>query len=152
MSRKDSLLRLHERLLAKRDALRSKYVNELELTNRTIIRNDGVKDAGDAALDAESDALNTQLAALGSRELMQVERSIRQIRNGTYGLCDRCTKPIPIERLRALPFTPYCVNCQRLQEEHGLATDSYEADWESALEMESRLSDQEVRLGDLDVD
>ena len=73
------------------------------------------------------------------------------IREGRYGRCEVCDQAIPIARLQALPFTPYCVTCQRNQEALGHGDDGLEADWESAYEHEGRMSDRELTLGDIDI-
>ncbi len=149
MARKDALLRLHDRLLSKRNALRKRLAEEHDLTLPAWI---GSRDVGDAASEGAEAELDNQLAALESRELAQIEQAIEMIREGRYGLCEICEKPIPIERLKALPFTTYCVNCQR-EAEHLRATGGgIEADWESAYELEGRMNDRELSLGDLDIE
>ena len=148
MARKDALLRLHERLIAKRDSLHKKLASDLGIE---LLHGRG-GDIGDAAHDGTTDELNTQLAALESRELEQVERALMQMRQGRYGKCEVCDQPIPIERLKALPFTPYCVGCQRDQERLGSRRFDFDnVNWEAAYEMEGRLQDKEVTLGDLDL-
>ena len=149
MARKDALLRLHKRLTEKRKALRQKIAEELDLSLTSAARGG---DVVDAASDGEQSELSTQLAALESRELRQVERAIELIREGRYGVCEVCDHAIPIARLNALPYTLVCVECQRVQEEHGGGDGSLEADWESAYEHEGRLEDKEFSLGDLDID
>jgi DnaK suppressor protein len=148
MARKDALLRLHERLIAQRSALRRKLADELNIA----LPSETTGDLGDAANDGAQKELNSQLAALESRELRQIERAIEMIREGRYGRCEICEQAIPIERLNALPFTQLCVACQRHQEQLGHSTDDWDADWESAWEHEDRMSDKELTLGDLDVD
>jgi DnaK suppressor protein len=143
MARKDALLRLHERLVAKRDSLRRKLAEDLTQTQ--------VCTAGDDANDGAQVELNTQLAALESRELVQVERAIDLIRHGRYGMCEVCDQAIPIERLKALPFTLVCVTCGRLQEQMSRGGVDEGADWESAFELEGRLRDRELTLGDIDI-
>jgi DnaK suppressor protein len=147
MARKDALLRLHQRLTAKRDALRKKLLEEFHASN---VSRSGASDVVDAASDGEQSEIDSQLAALESRELAQVERAIALIRQGRYGICESCDHPIPIARLQALPFTPLCVECQRQQEELRGTSDEFDADWETAYEFEGRLSDRELTLGDLD--
>lgn len=44
-------------------------------------------------------------------ELGQVEAAERKLSNGTYGSCDRCGGSISPERLEALPFALYCIQC-----------------------------------------
>ncbi len=146
MARKDAILRLHNQLVEKRDALRSKVRSE-----RKVGRNQRGGDVGDASLRAEHAEINTQIAAFESRELAMIEKAILLIKTGRYGKCERCNKSIPIQRLRALPFTPFCVSCQTELEEsgdwHGEAT----ADWETACEFEGRMSDRDLTLKDIDI-
>ena len=148
MSRKDALLRLRERLIAKRDSLRRKLTDDL---SHSLPSQGSGGDVGDAANDGAQNELNSQLAALESRELVQVERAIVLMREGRYGVCENCEESIPITRLKALPFTPLCVDCQRVQEVRGHSDDDTDADWESAYEHEGRMSDKEFSLGDFDL-
>ena len=149
MARKDAILRLHQRLTAKRDALRKKLVDEFKVSQTTSA---GVGDVGDAANHGTSAELNSQLASLESRELRQIERAIDLIRDGRYGICEHCEQQIPVARLQAVPFAPLCVECQRELEELGGSGEDFEVDWENAYEFEGRLNDRELTLGDLDVD
>ena len=149
MARKDALLRLHERLVAQREAMRQKLIDENKLAR---VSSGAKADVADAASDGEQTEINSQLAALESRELNQIQRAIDLIRKGRYGTCEVCQSSIPIERLKALPFTPYCVSCQRELEESGNDAGDIDADWESAYEFEGRLSDREITLGDIDLD
>jgi len=149
MARKDALLRLHERLIAIRDSLRKKMAEDI---NSPIVASPSGGDVGDAANDGEQTELNSQLAALESRELAQIERAIELIRDGRYGTCEVCSSKIPIARLNALPYTLLCVECQREQEENGGADFDSDADWESVFEHEGRMNDREISIGDIDVD
>lgn len=45
--------------------------------------------------------------------LEQVEDALDKIEEGSYGICDRCGKPIDSERLEALPSATLCIHCQR---------------------------------------
>jgi DnaK suppressor protein len=149
MARKDALLRLHQRLLAQRDHLRSKLGYEL---SRSHSAGAGRSDVGDMATDGAEDEINSQLAAIEARELLKIDKAIEAIREGRYGKCELCGRSIPITRLRALPYTSSCVDCQRRQEASGRRFGAEEADWESAIEYQSRVSDRELTLSDIDID
>jgi DnaK suppressor protein len=41
--------------------------------------------------------------------LRDVDRALQKIEEGTYGICDRCGKLIPEERLDARPWSVLCV-------------------------------------------
>jgi DnaK suppressor protein len=53
------------------------------------------------------------------QELARVEHALDKIEKGTYDLCDNCGKPIPPERLEALPQANLCMNCKELLEKNG---------------------------------
>lgn len=47
--------------------------------------------------------------------LRDVERALRKLEEGTYGICDRCGKLIPEVRLDARPWSVLCVDCAALR-------------------------------------
>ena len=48
-------------------------------------------------------------------QLASVEHALQKFEDGTYGLCDSCGKPIPPERLEALPQATLCLDCKARQ-------------------------------------
>lgn len=46
----------------------------------------------------------------------KVNLALERIRDGTYGYCLRCRKPVPAERLEAVPEAELCVPCEEAQE------------------------------------
>ena len=47
------------------------------------------------------------------RQLQQVDAALARLDDGSYGRCRSCAKPIPEERLEALPWAALCIDCQR---------------------------------------
>ncbi len=45
-----------------------------------------------------------------------LDRALDRLREGTYGICQRCGQPIPQQRLMALPDAIFCVSCQEQME------------------------------------
>ncbi len=41
-----------------------------------------------------------------------IEEALQRLDDGTYGACARCGRDIPLARLRIMPFSNYCVECQ----------------------------------------
>ncbi|MFG0333574.1 MAG: TraR/DksA family transcriptional regulator [Maioricimonas sp. JB049] len=148
MARQDALLRLHQRLIVQREALRKKLHDDVD---RTGPSNGGSGDLSDVAIDDAEREINSQLVSLESRELSKIDRAIDAIRQGRYGTCEVCSRAIPIARLQALPYTTLCVDCQRLQEAGGGAGDG-EADWESVYEYQARQHDQDLTLDDIRIE
>lgn len=94
---RERLTRVRTELL---DALRAKEAEEAGINSQS---------AGEA-LENEDDAqrlamleLDGNLVARDIRRLAQVERALKKIDDGTYGLSDASGDPIPIERLEAFP-------------------------------------------------
>ena len=46
-------------------------------------------------------------------QLREVEAALQRIEDGTYGTCSVCGKPIPVERLEAVPWTTLCIDDAR---------------------------------------
>lgn len=146
MSRNEALLRMRNRLLKQREALHQKLTEDLGIT---FVSDDGINDLGETANHVEQIELHSQLAALESRELRQIDLAISKIRQGTYGKCERCQKSIPMSRLQAVPFTVTCIDCQKKRERRPVE-DEVEANWASAMEYERRSVDRELSLSDID--
>jgi len=66
-------------------------------------------------LDLLSDA-GLAVADIRRNQLTQLEEAQRRLEMGSYGRCESCGEPIGMERMRLVPFTAYCVECQRKQE------------------------------------
>jgi len=52
---------------------------------------------------------------LRSQMLKDIERSLKQLAEGTYGVCEGCGEEISSNRLQALPWARYCLTCQELR-------------------------------------
>jgi len=66
-------------------------------------------------LDMLSDA-GLAIADIRRNQLTALDEAQRRVEMGTYGKCEGCGEPIDIQRLKLVPFTAYCVSCQRKQE------------------------------------
>ena len=43
--------------------------------------------------------------------LEEIERALRKIKEGRFGICEVCGKSISKKRLKAIPYTRYCIKC-----------------------------------------
>lgn len=113
MSRKDALMKLRDVLLRRREALRKALAGDLSLL-KELAQEGG--DVMDAAMDTAQDEISSQLAEVESRELTRIEEALERLREGSFGDCEDCEKPIPLARLQAVPYATMCIECQRKQE------------------------------------
>ena len=51
------------------------------------------------------------------RKLIQkIQKALKKLEDGTYGVCESCEEPIDEERLVARPVTDLCIDCKSLEE------------------------------------
>ena len=48
--------------------------------------------------------------------LLQIDEALARIDDGGYGFCTNCGQTMAEKRLTAVPWAPYCVDCQELAE------------------------------------
>lgn len=64
----------------------------------------------DSAQVAAERGENLSLAGQLSQQLVEVERALAKLDDGTYGLCEVCGRPIAEARLEAMPATRFCID------------------------------------------
>jgi RNA polymerase-binding protein DksA len=67
-------------------------------------------DAAWALSDVETRA---SLMEQAEKRLRNIDFAFNLLERGRYGICAKCGDEIPLERLKAVPFATYCVDCQR---------------------------------------
>lgn len=151
MARTDALLRQHKTLVGRRTELRKRLGMELDDLSRKGSQPSG--DAADIAFDTSGEEIATQLAEMEAKELAQVERALRRLKQGTYGKCEGCDGRIPVARLDALPYSTMCIACQREAEQDG-AWGAARGDfgWDRLAEHTNPMEDKPVNLADLEID
>jgi DnaK suppressor protein len=111
-----------------RDKLEKKRQDILAMYARDLRSGQEASDDNtDDLVDRANNAISRELMfALSDSErglLLQVEEALLRIDNGAYGRCVHCGQPIAAQRLDALPWAKYCIDCQELQEK-GLLEDA----------------------------
>jgi len=108
------------------DALRKKQSDIIEAFKRdkqavNTQSDDGIQDLADKAASAYSKELNFSLSDGERHLLMLIDEAFSRMRNETYSVCTNCGNVIGEKRLQAVPWTPFCIDCQELQEKGLLA-------------------------------
>jgi RNA polymerase-binding transcription factor DksA len=111
LRRKDELLRM---LTARRQETEARYRQALsqQTSGSAAGDNEGVH-GWKASREGGAD-----LAVLQTLDttLRQIDRALGRLHAGMYGFCSSCSDPIPLARLRAVPFATQCVPCQERSE------------------------------------
>jgi len=98
---------------------KSEIINTLVANNndfKEIVDGMDPKDLADIASD---DIDRRMIEMLGSQELKRlklIESAQTRIKQGKYGHCITCDRPIPPERLEAIPYALKCIECKSEEE------------------------------------
>ncbi|MDL2229779.1 TraR/DksA family transcriptional regulator [Treponema sp. OttesenSCG-928-L16] len=74
------------------------------------------KDLADIASD---DIDRKMIEAIGAQDLKRlrlIDSALTRIQQGKYGLCMKCGKKIPQDRLEAIPYALMCIECKTADE------------------------------------
>lgn len=96
-------------------ALRDRVTSEMPRLADTVLTDARAPGEHDTAVSESSDKeLVLERAEEDIRR--QVMQALQRIDDGTFGKCLTCGKPIGKARLDTIPYTPYCVACERAAE------------------------------------
>ena len=104
MLTEEDLRRFRKRLESEREAIKSRMAERSRDSHETVREESGVGDSGDDStrlndLEVEADEDQVDLVTL-----TQIQKALGRIEDGTYGVSELSGKPIPKERLEALPY------------------------------------------------
>ena len=107
-----------EDLLRRRKALLADDVLGLERASAETAGNDHPRSTHLADRGTDSFEQDVRLARMESAgdEISDIDEALRRLHDGTYGLCEDCGRPLPLERLRAIPYARLCIPCKRSEE------------------------------------
>ena len=104
-------------------SLRNHLTAGIELHSEETLKRSAKDDAGDLSsygqhmADAGTDTFDRDFAlsmvASEQEALSEIDAAIKRINNGTYGTCEHTGKPIPKDRLLAVPFTRFTAEAQK---------------------------------------
>jgi len=98
---------------------------KMEIISNLIVNNEDFKeivegmDPKDLADIASDDIDRKMIEAIGSQEskrLKLIDSALTRIQQGKYGLCMKCGKKIPKDRLEAIPYALMCIECKTEEE------------------------------------
>jgi len=98
-----------------RTALEAERVRLLDELAEAIVAPDAMTYGSQAAAASQVFAQQRDLA-LRDRNLQHLElvdAALARLDAGAYGSCQSCGRPIGPERLEAIPWAAFCIDCQR---------------------------------------
>lgn len=100
-----------------RESLTSRY-NEIRtrlqkiVMDRRHVNKPLEKDFAEQAIETENDEVLDALDSRIREEMSQIERTLKRMDSGEYGICADCGEKIPEKRLLAVPEALRCVTCE----------------------------------------
>jgi len=118
------LTTMKTRLEAKRDELRTNITGLTEahpVPTDPIEANEGPNDFEDQAVDF-LEMQNEQSLLVNEQALLtEVQRALKRIDDGRYGICIACGSPVPEKRLEAIPWAARDIKCEQALEQRNLS-------------------------------
>lgn len=109
---------IRERLLSQRQEILDLYERDLKVGQQS--GDEASEDIVDRANNAYQREFMFNLSS-GERQLLrQVEGALERLDLGEYGTCAHCGEAIGAQRLKAVPWARYCVDCQEKEERGSL--------------------------------
>ena len=108
---KVNLKEIKEKLIAERE----KVIDKLRGNERSIDDSE-TPDPVDLAVKNYSKNVMMAVSENDSNQLVLINEALERIEDEEYGLCQNCEEEILPNRLNAVPWARYCLNCQELQE------------------------------------
>lgn len=110
---KQRLLADRERAQGALDYLHEENPGSMEDETQEIPSDNHPGDVATITFDREIDYT---LEENEERLLAEIDAALERIEEGTFGICQTCSKPIGTERLEAVPYTTHCIDCKRKEE------------------------------------
>jgi len=125
--------------------LKEKLINEAHKTDSAI---EQMRDNGEAEMSEHSPTelsnydnhpadigselytaeMNLALKVHEQSRLNELNHALNKFDNGTYGICEKCKKAIDYDRLEAIPYTRFCMDCERETESAEINTPDMQYD------------------------
>jgi RNA polymerase-binding transcription factor DksA len=99
---------IRQKLLKRRDELKGRLSAIAQSAGRGRPLD---PDFEEQAVERQSEEVLDALDVAAHREIAQIGRALDRMERGVYGVCSSCGETIPVERLRAVPYTDLCLSC-----------------------------------------
>jgi DnaK suppressor protein len=106
---------MKEKLISLKEEIVNNLMSESE-DFENLVRDMDPKDLVDVAADDIDRKTLETLSTNDVKRLRLIDSALSRIKNERYGICMRCNKKIPRERLEAIPYALMCIDCKSSDE------------------------------------
>lgn len=112
---KKLLLTLRGKLVGKVDSMQGEALKKSRQDASGDLSNVPIHMA-DVGTDNYERDLMIELIENGEEGLRNIDTALEKMDDGSYGVCEICSKKINKDRLKAVPYAKLCIDCQREEE------------------------------------
>ena len=119
---KEHIKQFRQQLIAERAKLASEIRSIAQETSKSPREASGDLSAytlhmADMAADTYERELSMNIVSSEQELLYQIDDALKRLDDGSFGLCQQCSQPITMSRLKAVPYASLCIGCQRAKEQ-----------------------------------
>ena len=107
----------YERQLRERKEKIIRKLSDLSSQSLEVEASNVAQDVVDKAESSYTKEFLLSLSDAEREQLLLIDDALRRLAREEFGLCQLCRKEISKKRMAALPWTPYCIDCQEKAEE-----------------------------------
>lgn len=114
--KKAELKRYEKMLIEEREKICKELQYEGDQIAKTQLETSGDLSAysnhmADQGTETERREITSQILSSRRQALFEIDLALGKVSKGTYGICERCGKPIAKRRLKFLPQARVCMKC-----------------------------------------
>ncbi|WP_295422028.1 TraR/DksA C4-type zinc finger protein [Sulfurovum sp.] len=110
--RNDLDLDKFEKILTEHKIQLEENIAQLKSELDEVGSDDGINDVEDLVSLKNLSQKDNTILEQQEKELKETLHALAKINNGTYGICEKSAKPIPVERLEIMPTARYIVGVE----------------------------------------
>jgi RNA polymerase-binding protein DksA len=102
-----------EETVTQLQSLREELVNRMKAIDADVHhkKEPVEKDSAEQVTQRENDDVLTAINVEAEQTVKLIDNALTRIKDGSYGICEKCGEKIPRARLEALPYVTTCVSC-----------------------------------------
>jgi DnaK suppressor protein len=142
-SRREFIVKAREHLKSVRAALIHELASDVR-AELSVSSGDPTDSADLASAEYESE-MSILLSRRGKSRIGEIDCALRRMDEANYGVCETCGLEITEPRLKAMPYTQHCCDCQQDQErEAKVRPRSYDIEQERFKEFGSVIAEDDI--------
>jgi len=110
MMNKNDIKEMEKKLIDAKNDLITKTTKTKEREDEYL--NNTVGDDVDKACDSFEREILFELTDNERVKLDDINNALEKIKQGKYGICEKCKKPIDLKRLKLKSYARFCIECQ----------------------------------------